>query len=217
MLRERIVSGELPPGERLREVQVCEQLGMSRTPVREAFRTLAAEGLVDLLPNRSVVVSGLRAPDIHHLFVVFAEIEALAARLACERVTDEEVNEIGRYLNRMVDHHARQERGPYLKLNQAIHRRTVEIAGNPVLLAVWQSLAPRIERARALPNLDAGRWTAALLEHSRMFTALAARDAEALAGHTRANFMNGLPYIAETAEREEARDPQRGPPASDPD
>jgi DNA-binding GntR family transcriptional regulator len=171
---------------------------MSRTPVREAFRTLAAEGLVDLLPNRSVVVSDLHAPDIHHLFVMFAEIEALAAKLACARITDEEVNEIGRYLNRMVDHHARRERGPYLKLNQMVHQRTVEIAGNPVLHAIWQGLVPRIERARALPNLDPTRWTAALFEHSKMFTALAARDGEALAEHTRAHFMNGLPYIAET-------------------
>lgn len=205
-LRERILSGELPPGERLREVQVCQQLGMSRTPVREAFRTLAAEGLVDLLPNRSVVVSELNGPDIRHLFIVFAEIEALAARLAVERITDEEVNEIGRYLSEMVDHHARQDRGSYLKLNQRIHRRTVEIAGNPVLFSVWQSLAPQIERARALPNLDRDRWTAALFEHSKMFTALAARDGEALASYTRANFMNGLPYIAETIEAENQSD-----------
>src|SRR5690606_32920552 len=70
-LRSMILSGELPPGARLREVQLCDQLGVSRTPVREAFRTLAAEGLVDLLPNKSVVVSELHAPDLEHLFIVF--------------------------------------------------------------------------------------------------------------------------------------------------
>jgi DNA-binding GntR family transcriptional regulator len=219
VLREGILSGDLPPGERLREVQICDQLGMSRTPVREAFRTLAAEGLVDLLPNRSVVVSELRAPDIRHLFVVFAEIEALAARLAVERITDAEVNEIGRCLSQMVDFHARKERGPYLKLNQKIHQRTVEIAANPVLYAVWQSLAPQIERARALPNLDADRWTAALFEHSKMFTALAARDGEVLSDLTRAHFMNGLPYIRATVEGRQAPAPGDGSPpaATNPD
>ena len=195
VLRERILTGELPPGERLREVQLCDELGVSRTPIREALRTLAAEGLVELLPNRSVVVAELRNPEIEHLVVVFAEVEALAARLACERITDDEVKEIGSYLSQMVDHHAQKERSSYLALNQKIHRRTVEIAGNPVLLSVWTSLAPRVERARALANLDRNRWTAALFEHSKMFAALASRDGEALARLTRDHFLNGLPFM----------------------
>src|SRR3954447_838686 len=123
-IRRRILSGDLPPGARLREVQVCEDLRMSRTPVREAFRTLAAEGLVDLLPNRSVVVSALHKSDVADLFVVFADLEALAAKLACQRITDADINEIGEYLSDMVDRHAAGEREPYLQLNQKIHQRT---------------------------------------------------------------------------------------------
>lgn len=197
-LRARILSGELPPGERLREVQLSQQFNISRTPIREALRTLAAEGLVELLPNRSVVVSSVSADEVNDLWLVFAEIEALAARLACERVTDAEITEIGRYLSEMVDCHSSGERGPYLKLNQQIHQRTVEIAANPVLLSVWQSLAPKIERARALPNLDPQRWSAALLEHSKMFTALAARDGAKLASLTREHFLAAMPYVTRT-------------------
>lgn len=200
-LREQIVSGDLPPGTRLREVQLCERLGVSRTPLREAFRTLAAEGLVDLLPNRSVVVSALRGDELEHLFTVFATLEGLAAELACRNVTEAQVAEIGRLLSRMVDHHERGERIPYLELNQRIHRMTMEIAGNPVLLSVWQSLVPRVERARALPNLDARRWTAALFEHSKMFAALAARDGPLLARLTREHFLNGLAYLSVADER----------------
>lgn len=199
-LRTKILSGELPPGARLREVQLCEQLGVSRTPIREAFRTLAAEGLVDLLPNRSVIVSELHAPDIEHLFLVFGMIEGLAAELACQNITDAELAEIGRMLGEMVDYHARQERAPYMELNQKIHRRTVEIAANPVLFSVWQSLVPRVERARALANLDRDRWTEALFEHSKMFTALAARDGEQLARLTREHFLNSLPYLTSRAD-----------------
>lgn len=195
LLRQRILTGELPPGERLREVQLCDELGVSRTPIREALRTLAAEGLIELLPNRSVVVAELRAPEIEHLVVVFAEVEAFAAKLACERITDAEIAEIGRYLSQMVDDHARSDRSAYLALNQQIHRRTVEIAANPVLLSVWTSLAPRVERARALPNLNRDRWTAALFEHSKMFAALAGRDGELLAKLTREHFLNGLPFM----------------------
>lgn len=196
-LRAKILSGELPPGARLREMQLCAQLGVSRTPIREAFRTLAAEGLVDLLPNRSVVVAELHAPDIEDLFQVFGTLEGLAAELACARITDAELAEIGRMLGEMVDHHAQSERAPYMKLNQQIHRRTVEIAGNPVLLATWQSLTPRVERARALANLDRGRWTGALFEHSKMFTALASRDGELLARLTREHFLNSLPFLTD--------------------
>lgn len=200
-LREMILSGELPPGARLREVQLCDQLGVSRTPVREALRTLAAEGLVDLLPNRSVVVSELHAPDVEHLFLVFGAIEGLAAELACQRITDAQVTEIGKLLAEMVDHYVRGERAEYMRLNQLIHRRTVEAAANPVLFSVWQSLVPRVERARALANLDSGRWTGALMEHSKMFTALAARDGELLSRLTREHFLNSLPYLTARVEK----------------
>jgi DNA-binding GntR family transcriptional regulator len=200
-LRGMILSGELPPGARLREVQLCDQLGVSRTPVREAFRTLAAEGLVDLLPNRSVVVSELHAPDLEHLFLVFGAVEGFAAELACQRITEAEIGEIGRLLAEMVDYHARQERAPYMRLNQQIHRRTVEIAANPVLFSVWQSLVPRVERARALANLDMGRWTGALFEHTKMFTALAARDGALLARLTRQHFLNSLPHLLPRVDR----------------
>lgn len=194
-LRSMILSGELPPGARLREQLLCDQLGVSRTPVREAFRTLAAEGLVDLLPNRSVVVSQLHAPDLEHLLTVFGAIEGLAAELACEKITEAEIGEIGRLLAEMIDYHANGERAPYMRINQLIHQRTVEIAANPVLHSVWQSLVPRVERARALANLDTGRWTGALIEHTKMFTALAARDGKLLGPLTRQHFLNSLPFL----------------------
>jgi DNA-binding GntR family transcriptional regulator len=194
-LRAMITSGELPPGARLREVQLCEQLGVSRTPLREALRTLAGEGLVTQLPNRSMVVSELNAPDIEHLYRVFGAIEGLAGELACVRVTELELAEIGRLLSRMADLHDRGERAEYMRVNQQIHRMVIDIAANPVLLSVWQSLAPRVERARALSNLDRSRWTAALIEHTRMFAALAARDGILLRRLASEHFLNGLPYI----------------------
>lgn len=208
-LRTMILAGELPPGARLREEPLCEQLGVSRTPVREAFRTLAAEGLVELLPNRSVVVAELQAPDIEHLYRVFGTLEGLAAELACTRVTEAQLAEIGRLLSRMVDLHQKGERAPYLEINQKIHRMVIDIAANPVLTSTWQSLAPRVERARALANLDPGRWTAALFEHSKMFAALAARDGELLARLTREHFMNGLPYVSGHPDQPQKAAPRR--------
>ena len=158
-LREMILSGELPPGMRLREVQLCKQLGVSRTPIREAFRTLAAEGLVALLPNRSVVVAELRRPDIEHMYRVFGALEGLAGELACQRVTEAQIAEMGRLLSAMVDLHQKSDRGRYMEINRQIHRMVIDIAGNPVLTATWQSLVPRVERARAgvMTTAGAGR------------------------------------------------------------
>lgn len=192
-LREMILAGELPPGMRLREVQLCEQLGVSRTPIREAFRTLAAEGLVELLPNRSVVVAELKMPDIEQLYQVFGVLEGLAGELACQRVTEAQLGEMGRLLGQMVELHHKGERSRYMEINRQIHRMVIDIADNPVLTASWLALLPRVERARGLANLDPNRWTAALLEHSRMFSALAARDGVLLARLAREHFENGLP------------------------
>src|SRR5690606_21694604 len=91
VLRRLILSGELPPGERLREVPISERLGVSRTPVREAFRTLAAEGLIDLLPNRSVEVSEINNEDAADAFAVLGVLEALAAQFACDRMPEDKV------------------------------------------------------------------------------------------------------------------------------
>ncbi|WGF90696.1 GntR family transcriptional regulator [Marinivivus vitaminiproducens] len=200
-LRAMIVDGELPPGERLNEARLSETLGVSRTPVREALRTLAAEGLVEPLPNRSVVVAPLRAPDIEHLFRVFGTLEGLAGELACAAITPDELGEIGQMLSAMVELHGRADRSAYLAINKAIHRRVVEIAGNPILHSQWRALLPRMERARALANLDNDRWAAALHEHVAMYAALAARDGPRLARLTLEHFMNGLPSTLSRIER----------------
>ncbi|WP_127144649.1 GntR family transcriptional regulator [Pelagibacterium montanilacus] len=192
-LRTMVITGELPPGMRLKEVALCDQLGVSRTPIREAFRTLAAEGLVTLLPNRSVVVAPLDERNIGYLYSVFGTLEGLAGEQACANITGGEISEIGGLLNEMVALHARSERAAYMDINHQIHARVVEISANPVLQSIWRSLLPRVERARALANLDRDRWTEALFEHSKMFAALAARDGSLLARLTREHFINGLP------------------------
>jgi DNA-binding GntR family transcriptional regulator len=164
------------------------------------LRTLAAEGLVTQLPNRSMVVAQLDYDDIKHLYTVFGTLEGLAGELACERVTEAQIAEMGRLLSTMVDLHTRGQRAEYMEINQQIHRMVIDIADNPVLLSLWQSLLPRVERARTITNLDRSRWTAALFEHSKMFAALAARDGALLRRLAIEHFLNGLPTIRKLQE-----------------
>jgi DNA-binding GntR family transcriptional regulator len=206
-LHRMIVTGELPPGQKLREQELCERLGVSRTPLREALRTLAAQGLVRLTQNRGAEVAPLTLADIVALFDVVGTLEALAARLACKAMSDEAIAEIGVLHYRMMLHHVRDELPEYFALNQQIHRAIIDGARNPVLLGVWEALAARVERAKYLPNLQPNRWKAAMHEHDAMLAALVARDGDGLGRLMEAHFSNGLAAIL--AANEEA--PHRAP------
>lgn len=199
-LHRMIVIGELPPGQKLREQELCERLGVSRTPLREALRTLAAQGLVRLTQNRGAEVAPLTLADITALFDVVGTLEALAARLACKAMSDEAIAEIGVLHYRMMLHHVRDELQDYFALNQQIHRAIIESANNPVLLGVWDALAARVERAKYLPNLQPNRWKAAMHEHDAMLAALVARDGDTLGRLMEAHFRNGLVAILAAAQ-----------------
>ena len=201
-LRRAIMAGVYEPGARLRETWLCDRLGVSRTPVREALRTLAAEGLVELLPNRSVVVASMHSDELGHLFQVCGALEGLAGELACQNVTSREVAELADLFARMETAFEQRDRALYIQLNHQIHRRTMEIAANPVLEAQWSALLPRIERPRALANLDGPRWKEAVEEHRAMLGALASRDSLALSRLMSQHFINGVPSILNFLQRE---------------
>lgn len=194
-LRHLISTGRIPPGHRLRERELCERFGISRTPLREAIRTLATEGLVTLLPNRSAVVSALDIDEVAELYEVVCALEELAARLAMQRLTDADIAEIGRLHTALVRHHEEGRLDAYFEANQAIHRALVARSGNAVLLSVWDMLALRVNRARYLTNLQPHRWAEATREHQAIYEAIAARDAERVPRLLRHHIMSGLEAI----------------------
>jgi DNA-binding GntR family transcriptional regulator len=199
-LRERIVSGAFLPGAFLREKELCEDLGISRTPLREAIRTLASEGLVRLEPNRGAVVSALDLTEVEALYQAVGQVEAGAARLACRLASDDEIADIRIVHHQMMILHVRRDLQGYQALNQRIHRSIVAASRNPVLLELWDLLAPRVRRARSLANHDPARWDAAVREHEEMLTALTARDGERLGALMEPHYLNGLQVIRAAAE-----------------
>jgi DNA-binding GntR family transcriptional regulator len=176
-LRDYIVEGNLEDGARVPERLLCDRFGISRTPLREALKVLAAEGLIDLLPNRGARVRVLSADDLRELFDVMGGLEALAGRLACERISDDEVAEIERVHHEMYRFYLRREMHGYFQCNQEIHRMIVEAAGNAALQATYASFAGRIRRVRYSANLatDRDRWGEAMREHEAMLDALRRR------------------------------------------
>ena len=175
-LRDLIIQGRLAAGTRLNERLLTAQLGLSRTPLREAFKVLATEGLVELLPNRGAIVSQMDPVRLSEILAVMGALEALAGELACANATDAQINEIRALHYEMLAYHARGDLAGYFKFNQAIHLKLVKYSGNAVLYNTYRQLNGNVRRARYVANLSKERWDAAVREHDEILAALGSRD-----------------------------------------
>lgn len=180
-LRNILLDGEIPPGARIPERDLCARLQISRTPLREALKVLAAEGLVLLLPHRGSRAAKLTNKDVQDLFEVCQGLEALAGELACERVSNEELAAISKVHAAMARHYQNKDLQAYYVCNRQIHEAIVEAARNPVLLTLYESVTARIRRARYVTPMTPPRWAIALQEHEAILNALRRRDGVGLA------------------------------------
>jgi len=188
-VREMIVDGELKAGAPLPERMLCETFGVSRTPLREAFKILAAEGLIELRPHRTPVITPINRVEIANIFDIMVALDGVAGLRAANLATDDDIARLNAKHTRLVQLHRDASRTAYFRLNQEIHTDITRLAGNPVLLNMWTTLQASIFRARAVANYDARRWTESVAEHETFMARLNARDAAgfaaALSTHTR--------------------------------
>ncbi len=201
-LRDLIVQGSLLPGSRLNERLLTARLGLSRTPLREAFKVLATEGLVELLPNRGAIVSQMDPVRLGESLAVMGALEALAGELACRNATDAQINEIRALHYEMLAYHARNDLAGYFKFNQAIHLKLVKYSGNAVLYNIYRQMNGNVRRARYMANLSKERWDAAVREHDAILAALSARDVKLIKAllsdhlaHKLASVLGALPAV----------------------
>lgn len=180
-LENEIVLGDLPPGQRLDEQAIGNRFNVSRTPVREALRLLAASGLISLEPRLGAIVSRPTVSEIVELFELVGELEAVAARLACERMTDH-------HLERIVETHAacraagsKGDVEIYIARNDAFHGAIHAAADNAALRNQIALLNRRLAPYRRFITFRPERKQAAGAEHEALAAALAARDAAAAA------------------------------------
>jgi DNA-binding GntR family transcriptional regulator len=179
-LRDMIIEGNLAPGARLNERVLCEQLAVSRTPLREAFKTLEVEGLIAILPNRGAIVVEMSAVDIAQTFDVMAALEGLSGQLACAHIDDDGVTELKAMHVEMLAAHARRDLPTYYRINHAIHDGINKAAGNAVLTTTYTQINARIQSLRFRSNFNQEKWDVAVREHGAMIAALEQRDGEAL-------------------------------------
>ncbi|MEM6460872.1 MAG: GntR family transcriptional regulator [Pseudomonadota bacterium] len=177
LLRDRIVEGDPAAGEFVNERELAEDFGVSRTPIREALKVLAHEGLVEIVPNRGTFVASLTLEDIADLIEILSEIEGFAARLAAERASAEQLRSMRRLHEDMLAAHEQRDMTHYFKLNQAIHEMVAQAAGNPHVLESFRTYTSRVRRIRFLSNMDDALWLKSIQEHEQILCALEERDA----------------------------------------
>lgn len=179
-VRDMIIEGILEPGSRIDEARLIDDLGVSRTPFREALRTLAAEGLVIVRPSKGSTVRKLTPEDVFSMLEVLGHLERLAGELACSRATDEEIDDLIALHNRMMAFYAARDRMPYYKLNQEFHSRLTALSKNQTLIEMQGNLQARLKRIRYIGNRKADNWSGAVKDHEDMIAALRTRDGEGL-------------------------------------
>lgn len=189
-LRKLIINGALEPGAKIDEKSLCDRLGVSRTPFREAMRLLAAEGLVRITPHRGARVAEIMLSDLAETFPIIGALEALAGELACTRITNTELRQLRRLQEQMIDSHSAGDLDEYFRLNERMHRVIREIAGNAQLSELLDSFSTRVRRARFMANRCSGRWAEAIGEHDQILAALEARDGPRLALLMKAHLAN---------------------------
>lgn len=174
-LREAIVGGVLEPGERLMEIQLAEEMGVSRTPVREAIRKLELEGFVVMVPRRGAYVAGVSHKDVKDVFEIREALEGLAAGLAAEKITDEEIEELERVL-----HYEKEPDSLEVMVQSDIdfHALLYKASRNERLNQILANLREQTNRFRTTSLAVPGRAKYAIQEHRAIVDAIARHDVE---------------------------------------
>lgn len=208
-MRQAIISGHLKPGERLMEVQMAEELGVSRTPVREAIRKLELEGFVVMVPRKGAYVAALSLKDIADVFEIRGALEGLAAGLAAERATEEELEELERMLVLIAECIEKHDVSTIIDIDTRFHDLLYAASRNDRLKHILSNLREQIQRFRAQSLARPGRLKRALTEHKAIVEALQQRDpdlAQRLAQEHIENAENELmEYVEEDAEDKEEK------------
>ena len=177
-LRKAILKGELRPGERLREIQLAERLGVSRTPVREAIHRLEMEGLVVIAPRRGAQVANISEKDLNDVLEVRIALENLAIEKACARMTEEEICELHLAFKKMDSLVAEGDLCSLVKADQAFHEIIYRAADNERLIQVLNNMKEQIYRYRVEYMKDEETRAQLSAEHGEIVKAIRMRDAE---------------------------------------
>ena len=177
-LRQGILTGELKPGERLMEIHLANKLGVSRTPIREAIRKLELEGLVNIVPNKGAYVTGISAKDTQDIYVIRSYLEGLAARWACERITEVEIESLEEIVYLSEFHAKKKHYEQLVELDNKFHESIYRASGSKILEHELTTFHHYLERIRKQSLQKAERALQSNEEHTAILEAIRQRDGD---------------------------------------
>ena len=194
LLRQRIFNRELSPGSWIDELKLAEEYGISRTPLREALKVLATEGLVTMKVRRGAYVTEVSDNDLANVYHLLGLLESDAAEVVATKATDAQIRELQVLHNELEKAVKNRER--FFEINEAFHMRLLEIANNRWRDQMVADLRKVMKLNRHNSWLKTGRIEESLVEHRALMAALVGRDANASALRMREHFQNGLQAAA---------------------
>lgn len=176
ILRDAIINGDLYPGLKLREVEISKELSVSRTPIREAFRILESEGLLEVSPNRGVKVISLSEHDIQEIYELRELIEVFAINKACANLTEKEINLFEEIVHEMDECIQRNNYKEYLRCSTEFHLVYIMMCDNKRIIEVYQKIWNNILATQILAMSDVKQREKTMKDHTEILAALKKRD-----------------------------------------
>jgi len=177
-LREDILSGKYKEGDELKEVAIGEELGVSRTPVREAFRQLELEGLIQIIPNKGAYVTGITEKDVKDIYMIRSLLEGLCARWACEHITEEQMEEMEENIYLSKFHAGKGHLEQLAELDNRFHEILYEACNSKMLEHQLRDFHEYVLRVRKKTLSNANRGPKSNEEHEMIMEAIRAKDAD---------------------------------------
>lgn len=177
-IREDILSGKYATNEELKEISIGQELGVSRTPVREALRQLELEGLVKIIPNKGAYVAGISNKDIHDIYVIRSYLEGLCARWACENITEEQIDEIEETIYLAEFHVKKQHYDQIVELDTKFHELLYAASGSKILGHLLRDYHQYVHSIRKVTLAEPERASKANEEHSAILEAIRNHDVD---------------------------------------
>lgn len=178
IIRDRILKGEYKIGEKIKENQIATEFKVSRTPIREAFKQLENEGLIDYVPNRGCFAKGFTRQDIEDIYAVRKALELMAVEWAVSRISGEQIAALQEQSELMEFYTARKDSDKVLELNSAYHNIIYDAAGSRFMAQILRSYKEYIEQTRKVILYEQTYLEEILKEHKKVLDAIIARDVE---------------------------------------
>ncbi len=196
-IREDILSGKYSRNEELKETSIGMELGVSRTPVREALRQLELEGLVNIIPNKGAYVNGISEKDMHDIYIIRSYLEGLCAKWACEHITQEQIDELEEIVYLSEFHAKKEHHEQIVELDNKFHQLIYEASGSKILDHVLSDFHHYVQRIRKITLASDNRAANSNKEHTAILEAIRQRDGEKAELLAHEHIMNTIKNISE--------------------